>query len=66
MALVISENKENLSLSWETFLLFNSVSDEGKTRRETLILRFTYAYRSPTPSAVISKLWPAEYMVMIL
>lgn len=65
MALAISENKENLSLSWETFLLLNSVSDEGKTRQETLMLSFTYHFRSPTPSAVISTLQPAEYTVMI-
>lgn len=47
MALEISGNKENLSLSWETFLLFNIVNDEGKTRQEPLILYFTFHLRSP-------------------
>lgn len=49
MALEISGNKENLSLSWETFLLFNIVNDEGKTRQKPLILYFTFHLRSPTP-----------------
>lgn len=42
MALEISGNKENLSLSWETFLLFNILNYEVKIRQESLILHFTF------------------------
>lgn len=49
MALEISRNKENVNLSWEIFLLFNIVNDEGKTRQEPLILYFAFRLRSPTP-----------------
>ena len=66
MALEISGNKENPSLSWETFVLFNTVNDERKTRQEPLILYFAFRLRSSnSASAVISKLLSAEYVVMI-
>lgn len=48
MTLEISGNKENLSLSWETFLLFNILNDEVKTRQESLILHSAFCLRSPT------------------
>lgn len=62
MALEISGNKENLSLSWETFLQFNILNDEVKTRQDsTLYILSLVPY---VTWAVISKMWSVEYVAM--